>query len=250
MDRNESFPALSVSAVSIRLAWASLEIVSDDVQAIELSISGSEQEATALRVSLTDGLLEAEQPMHGISAANVMTGHWLTVYVRVPRSWKGSVDLSTGSGRLTARGLNGSDLTLSTSSGRLLASQLSFITVSAGVMNTEPELSGITCEKLSIRSLNGDVRVKDSSAAVLKLTTVNGDLSVSLREAFTSVSASTVNGSLILEAPVDAVNVKRKAVAGQIRTFNVALAEDAPVVNMKCVNGDLEITGTPETKTL
>ena len=65
-----------------------------------------------LRIQQNDGTLLIEQPAYGLSGMNMMESHWLTILLRVPYSWKGAVDLSTTSGRLTCRQLSGSDLKL------------------------------------------------------------------------------------------------------------------------------------------
>ena len=39
MNRNESFPALDVSALTAHLAWASLEMIVDDVEDIQVLLS-------------------------------------------------------------------------------------------------------------------------------------------------------------------------------------------------------------------
>ena len=52
MNRNESFPALNVSALNVRLGWANLEIMVDDVEDIQVLRSGDEGEISEMKVAL------------------------------------------------------------------------------------------------------------------------------------------------------------------------------------------------------
>ena len=67
MNRNESFPALDVSTVTVHLAWASLEMIVDDVEDIQVLVSGDAGDVEDLKLLCQEGRLLVEQPTYGIN---------------------------------------------------------------------------------------------------------------------------------------------------------------------------------------
>ena len=86
MERNESFSAEGLHELAVRLAWAQLEIYTDDIGKIQVIASGDEHTVKELRMAVLDGVLEIEQPQYGLSL-DITHGHWMQISIRVPKAW-------------------------------------------------------------------------------------------------------------------------------------------------------------------
>lgn len=243
MDRNESWSALQVAAITIRAAWGQLQVTGADVQELQLFVSGSENDTEALKAQLQDGVLTIEQPVFGLSGMNMMESHWLSILLRVPYSWKGAMELTTTSGRLSCKQLNGSDLKLETVNGPLQAHELSFITADLNTVSGAVRCSRIDADQLDLRTVSGDVSMDSCCADTLKLNSVTGDLRIGLSAPFISFSANSVTAGLTLTVPLSEVHVQRRAVAGHMQLWQAVQASGAPTITMNTVSGDLQITG-------
>ena len=71
MNRNEAFPAILVSTLAAHLAWASLDVMVEDVDQIQLFISGAESDVKDLRITCEENCLTVEQPSYGINLKNL-----------------------------------------------------------------------------------------------------------------------------------------------------------------------------------
>ena len=243
MNRNEYFPMLEVSSLSVHLAWATLEVRGDSVDQLQVLVSGGESDTAALRITCAQGHLLIEQPNLGISPSLATAGHWMEILIRVPLDWKGPLDLSTISGRLTASGLNGTDLELCTVSGALSAGQLGGIRCHLRTVSGALRAEGVTCNELVLRSVSGNVTMEDSVFSQGNLDSVSGDFSLSLLEPIDLLNVTTVSGGLALEAPITSACIRRKAPGGHLRTKGLSLQDQGVPISMTTVSGDLEIIG-------
>ena len=70
MNRNESFPALDVSTVTVHLAWASLEMIVDDVEDIQVLVSGDAGDVEDLKLLCQEAVsythLRAHETRHAL----------------------------------------------------------------------------------------------------------------------------------------------------------------------------------------
>ena len=239
MDRNESWKSLQVASVAVHTAWAPVQVIAEDVPELQLFVSGSDAEVSSLRTELTEGQLLIEQPAYGISSVNVMERHWLTVYLRVPLQWKGAVDLSTTSGRLSCRGLNGSDLKLETVNGALEVDDLCFITADLNTISGHMQIASLYSETLDLRTVSGDIHLELSRCGTVRAHSVTGETTLMLLDPIESLTASSVIGSLTVEVPMEKVHVQRRAVAGRVQLWQILDDPEAPLVSMNTVSGDL-----------
>lgn len=242
MDRSKSFYPLDVSAMTIHLAWATLDVVVDAVEDIQVLVSGNDSDVQELKVQCADGMLLIEQPDFGLSVSTV-TGHWMQVYIRVPAQWRGAVNASTLSGRMYARGLTATDLSLSTTSGDLRVLNLQCLTAHLGTVSGVMNAVLLGCDTLRLHTVSGDVTLEDSHLLNGRLSSVSGNLRLGLTQPLESLHASTVSGSLALEAPISAVKVHHTSINGRLQTWGVALQEQGIPVTLTSVSGNLEITG-------
>lgn len=243
MDRNESFDALSVSALNLRLAWASLDVMVEDVDAIQLIISGDDEDVAAMRIVAENGRLTVEQPTYGLTYKLNMA-RWMQIFVRIPHDWKGAVDASTIAGPLSASGLTGTDLTLETVSGALHASSLTCLTAALRTMTGTLTAEQVTTEKLALRTVSGPIVYTGSCTDKLHLSSVTADLDIALTAPYAALDGNTVSGSVRVCAPLDEADVSFKAVSGRLRTRGVSIVEEGVKVNINSVSGNLELINT------
>lgn len=240
MNRNESFGAAQVNTLAVHLAWASLEMMVDDVSELQVMVSGDDNDVSDLKISCADGRLLVEQPTYGLTI-KLNTERWMQLFLRIPREWKGAVDASTISGPLNVRGLTGTDLALETVSADLRAAGLSGITLALKSATGDIQASGVTTEKLSLRTVSGAISLQGVQARQVKLTGVSGESDLVFTAPFDRLDGNTVSGSIRIYAPMDTADVTLSALSGRLRTSNVSLKENAPVVRVTSVSGDLEI---------
>jgi len=221
LDRNETFPALPVSSLIVQTAWASVDIRTEDVDDIQLLVSGSEQDVKELRVSLKGSELTIEQPHFGLPP-KIVSPQWMQLTLRLPRTWKGSIAASTISAPLTACGLSGSDLALESVSGRIEARELCFIAA-------------------KVRTVSGPVTVEALDALTCKAHTVSGEVSLALLASLQRAEAASVAGNVILAIPFAQADAALRSVSGKLRTENVSIAPGTPVIRVATVSGNLDI---------
>ena len=240
MNRNESFPASAVSELALRLSWASLDVMVDDVDDIQVMISGNKADVSDLKLSCQDGRLLLEQPTYGLSI-KLNTERWMQVLLRIPPAWKGALDANTVSAPLKVRGISGTDLQLDTVSGDVLAERLAGINVALRTVSGNVKAAGVIAEKLSLRSVSGDISVSGADARKYKLNIVSGDTAVDMVAPFDRFDGVTVSGDVRLYTTVTEADALLRSVNGRLRTGGVSIVEQAPAIHVKSVSGDLDI---------
>ncbi|MBR4459616.1 MAG: DUF4097 family beta strand repeat protein [Clostridia bacterium] len=244
MYRNERFDTAAVTSVSVKLAWATLELLAADVDQLQVLISGSDEDVEDMRAGIEKGVLTVEQPAYGLST-HIASDRWLQVTLRLPRAWKGEITGTTVAGMLSARGLSGSDLRFSTVSGSLRASQLTAMTLTLRTITGVLSAAEIAAEEsVAARTVSGEMLLSHLSAVRLKLTTVSGTLTADLDTAPAQTDVNTVSGDVSLTLPARAAAIRLRAVTGRLHTNGVAAGaeENAPVINAISVSGDLTVT--------
>ncbi len=243
MNRNEAFSGLNVASVSVRLAWGSVEATVDEVQDIQVLISGSDEDVTGLKISCVNGNLEVEQPNLGLPP-RLNSTHWMQLVVRLPKDWKGAAEFIATSGRVSVRGLTGTDLTLGTISGDLAAANLQGITCTLQTVSGQLCASSVHCEQLTMRAVSSPIRMEESSFSQAHVNSVAGDMTLMLTQPFDLLEATSVSGSLYVEAPLESVRVLHRSISGKLRATGVTIHEGGVPVSLNTVSGDLEIIGT------
>lgn len=240
MNRNESFSAAEVTELALHLAWASVDIMTDDVSDIQVMISGNEADVTDLKLVCQDGRLLVEQPTYGLSI-KLNTERWMQVLLRIPPQWKGALDANTISAPLKVRGISGTDLQLDTVSGDIRADGLNGITIALRSVSGTINANTLGAEKLSLRSVSGDITIDNADACRYKLNTVSGETSIDMIAPFDRLDGVTVSGSVRVYTPVFEADAVLRSVNGRLRTSGVSITEQAPLIHVKSVSGDLEI---------
>lgn len=244
MDRNEFFQALPVTGITLKLIGAALEICTDDIEDVHVMVSGDSRDVSTLKVHVAADRLIVEQPASAIARSPLSAG-WMQVTLRLPRSWKGSIDARTVTGWINARGLDGADLSLDTVSGTIMAADLNFITISLRSVTGDITLSGAQLEKGAFAATSGSVTIAPAAMRTMSVNTVTGAIRAALAAPFEDVSINTVSGSTYIEAPVDECDAVLRSVSGRLSTSEISILEDAPArLRATSVAGDLTLVST------
>ena len=109
--------------LSVRLAWAQLEIYTDDIDQLQVIASGDAHTVGDLKIEIVDGELVIEQPQYGLSL-DITRGHWMQVCIRMPKTWDREIKANTISGLIVARGLGGDTVAMDTVAGDIRANKI------------------------------------------------------------------------------------------------------------------------------
>lgn len=109
MNSRNSFSSLTITQLVIHLTGALLELYADDTQEIQVMASGDDHDMKAVSLAQNGDTLTLEQSAAALSPLP-LSARWLQVTVRIPRAWKGRVEIRTTSGSVHVRGLQVSDL--------------------------------------------------------------------------------------------------------------------------------------------
>ena len=241
MNRNETFPPILVSSLVVHLAWASLEVCVEDVEQIQVLVSGADSDVKDLRMVCEENRLLVEQPAYGINLKNLGAERWMQIMLRLPATWKGAVDLSTISAPIKARGLTGTDLTMDSVSGCITATGLSSIATGLHTVSGDVKASDIQGEKLSLRSVSGSITVTDAGFDVYHVTTASGQADLDMNRPFQRVDSLSVSGDVRIFTPMDHADAVLRSVSGRLRTRGVSIVPEAAPLRANSVSGDLEI---------
>lgn len=241
MNRNEFLEALPITRITLKLIGATLEICSDDIDDIHVMVSGADRDVENLRIAVQADQLIVEQPATAL-AKNPVGTSWMQLTIRLPRTWKGRIDGRTVSGWINARSLTGADLALESVSGMITATDMDFITISLKAVTGDVKLIHAGCEKCTLASTSGDVRAEAVSLLQCGVTNIAGNAALSLVSPFEEITATSVTGDVVIDAPVEACDAVLRSVAGRIRTSGVSIVEGAAKVRVTTVSGGLDIT--------
>ena len=111
MNSRNSFSSLTITQLVIHLTGALQELYADDTQEIQVMASGDDHDMKAVSLAQNGDTLTLEQSAAALSPLP-LSARWLQVTVRIPRTWKGRVEIRTTSGSVHVRGLQVSDLSV------------------------------------------------------------------------------------------------------------------------------------------
>ncbi|HML47475.1 MAG TPA: DUF4097 family beta strand repeat-containing protein, partial [Clostridia bacterium] len=226
MERNIRYPADQVRELRVRLAWAYLDILSDEIDEVQILVAGDDATVEELTIGLEDGVLTLDQPQFGISLNSLHAGQWLQVCLRLPRELSGTLEAGTISGALCARTLTADVLSLETVSGalhvqRLTArEELTLRTVSGAIAG-----SALRAPKAHVRTISGMIRANDLDLPYLRASTVSGKVSLHYHAPIESLDLQSISGSLEVAQPSDSVHVGLHSLSGKLTLQGVQTLE-------------------------
>jgi hypothetical protein len=241
MNRNESYPASGVAALDVNLAWATLELVTDSVQDVQVLVSGNESDVDDLRTGLENGKLTVEQPAYGLTP-RIAVVRWMQVVVRLPRTWKGVIGAGTVAGCLRASGLTGSDVVLATVSGDLSATGTEAIALRVRTVTGALNLAEARAEKLTLRTVSGLLRVQRGDFRFIRVNSAASDVDLDLDTPMERLDATTVAGDVRITAPLRMACISLRSATGRLRTGGVSITDEGPVIAASTVSGGLTVT--------
>jgi len=242
MNRNEFFPALPITKLVLRLTNASLEICTDDIEDIHVMISGGKTEAEALRVIAAADTLTVEQPVSTLAKSAASASSWLQITLRLPRNWKGAIDVRTISGWMSIRSLTGSDLDLDTVSGQIAATDLDFMTLSAHAVTGDVKLHQVKCGRCTLFSTSGSLTAMRCEMKNGSARTVTGEVTLDLVAPFEELTLNSVTGDICVDAPTTECDAALRSISGRIRTSGVSIVEGGRKLRATTVSSDLDLT--------
>ena len=243
MYRNETFRMDDVDRIEASLAWASLEMIHDDIPSIQVMISGDENDVSDLRVELSGRKLSVSQPAYGISP-KIISQHWMQVFIRIPAAWKGAITGYTTTAVLNARGLSGTDIHLETVTGDLRASSIDGIALVLRTISGRIQGEGLNGRTLSCRTVTGTVKLSGCAFQEYQLNGMSADQTIELSEGFTSMEGSTVSGDVSIFAPVQAAEITLRAVTGRLRVCGMENRRGDAPIRFTSVSGCLTVNST------
>lgn len=242
MNRNEFFHALNVTKLILRLTSASLEVCTDDIDDIHLMISGAKGDVDALRITESAGSLMLEQPVSALAKSATAANSWMQIAIRLPRTWKGSIEARTITGWMTIRAIAGTDLSLDTVSGLVMGTGLDFITVTARSVTGDIKLTGVNCDRCSMLSTSGSLTAMRTTLNTGSASTVTGLVALDLIAPFEELTLNSVTGDLCVDAPITECDAALRSVSGRLRTGGISIAEGAAKLRATTVSSDLDMT--------
>ena len=247
MERNESFAAGNLNDLAVHMAWAQVEIFTDDIERVQVLAAGDENSVRDLRIEVKDDTLLVEQPQYGLSL-NITDSRWMQVCIRVPKTWDKKIHVFTIGGLLNARGLNGSRVVLDTVSGDVRAIRITAKEISLKSISGDLRSDTLTADTITARTVSGNIAFDDATAKTYKTTTVSGEMKLKLKDSFEQMDLRSVSGDVTLFTNVNRMNVSMRSLNGRVSTNGVELVEDksAPIVRVTGVSADLKLVCAKE----
>lgn len=240
MNKILTFSPTLITSVEAHLAWASLEILADDVEDMQVMAAGDDNDVNDLKVEEKSGRLVIEQPTYGLTI-KLNTERWMQIILRLPRSWKGALDANTITAPLSARGIQGTDVSLDTVSGDLRAANLTGIALSLRTVSGNIRAQGMTGDQLSLRTVSGQVSMTGIACMNLRIGGVSASQRLEFARPFEKLDLTTVSGDVDVYAPLTQADIAVRAVTGRVLTSGVSIVQSAPQIRGASVSGNLAV---------
>lgn len=148
----------------------------------EFSVSYAEWDESKKSLNVEDGTLSlTEESQHwGYSAWNrgllwgVFSAQTMSVVVRIPGEFAGSLDLDTKNGAITVKGVTCDGIELTTQNGAVTLDRATANDIALTTQNGMVIVSDCTAETIDCRSQNGMIALDDCRAKTLYAKTQNG----------------------------------------------------------------------------
>ena len=244
---NNQYEVRTVNGVSqkvyvpfVALTGALLELYADDTQEIQVMASGDDHDMKAVSLAQNGDTLTLEQSAAALSPLP-LSARWLQVTVRIPRAWKGRVEIRTTSGSVHVRGLQVSDLSVESLSGFVMLSDLS--SLSLKVKNGSGDIAGsdLSGQDCSLFTTTGMLCLERLAFLNISLSSVSRGAMLSFAEMFSTFKGGSVAGGISLEIPGAQCDAILRSVSGRLLTDGVSIVNGAPSVRVTTASGNLTI---------
>lgn len=240
MNSRNSFSSLTITQLVIHLTGALLELYADDTQEIQVMASGDDHDMKAVSLAQNGDTLTLEQSAAALSSLP-LSARWLQVTIRIPRAWKGRVEIRTTSGSVHVRGLQVSDLSVESLSGFVMLSDLS--SLSLKVKNGSGDIAGsdLSGQDCSLFTTTGILCLERLAFLNISLSSVSRGAMLSFAEMFSTFKGGSVAGGISLEIPGAQCDAILRSVSGRLLTDGVSIVDGAPSVRVTTASGNLTI---------
>ncbi len=230
MNSRNSFSSLTITQLVIHLTGALLELYADDTQEIQVMASGDDHDMKAVSLAQNGDTLTLEQSAAALSPLP-LSARWLQVTIRIPRAWKGRVEIRTTSGSVHVRGLQVSDLSVESLSGFVMLSDLS--SLSLKVKNGSGDIAGsdLSGQDCSLFTTTGMLCLERLAFLNISLSSVSRGAMLSFAEMFSTFKGGSVAGGISLEIPGAQCDAILRSVSGRLLTDGVSIVDGAPSVH-------------------
>ena len=234
MNSRNSFSSLTITQLVIHLTGALLELYADDTQEIQVMASGDDHDMKAVSLAQNGDTLTLEQSAAALSPLP-LSARWLQVTIRIPRAWKGRVEIRTTSGSVHVRGLQVSDLSVESLSG--------FGSLSLKVKNGSGDIAGsdLSGQDCSLFTTTGMLCLERLAFLNISLSSVSRGAMLSFAEMFSTFKGGSVAGGISLEIPGAQCDAILRSVSGRLLTDGVSIVNGAPSVRVTTASGNLTI---------
>ena len=214
MNSRNSFSSLTITQLVIHLTGALLELYADDTQEIQVMASGDDHDMKAVSLAQNGDTLTLEQSAAALSPLP-LSARWLQVTIRIPRAWKGRVEIRTTSGSVHVRGLQVSDLSVESLSGFVMLSDLS--SLSLKVKNGSGDIAGsdLSGQDCSLFTTTGMLCLERLAFLNISLSSVSRGAMLSFAEMFSTFKGGSVAGGISLEIPGAQCDAILRSVSGR-----------------------------------
>ena len=232
MDHTEVFPALNISTLRIRLASAALTVAVDEVEDIQVVISGEQPDS--VRLARQEGMLTIVQPLLPLRKASEVT-------VLLPMDWKGALDAHTLSGAIHAMGVTGTDLILRSVTGPIESEALTGIAAHMRSLFGEVSISDLACDRCTVRTLAAPLRMAAGGFMAGRISALYTRADLDLAVPFDALSIRSLFGGLTVTAPIDRADATLASVRGRMLTDGMSIAAGAPRISMQSITANVQL---------
>ena len=245
LNRNESFPAADTHSVSMDMVRSSIDIQTCDIDDLQLLISGDDESVSLLQLDWSSGKLSLSMPIRD-RVPNLVSPAWMQTVLRLPRTWKGALELKSQSGMISVNAFSGTDLNASTGSGHIRASNVVCITCNLHAMSGILLIENARMEEVKLSTITGSIMASELTCESFHVSTVSGSTELNFASPFHRMSGNAATGDTHLSVPLNEINASLRSVTGRLLTRNISIqdTDTLPELHFTTVTGNLEIVGT------
>jgi hypothetical protein len=240
MERNIGYPAGMVEAVQVRVGWAQVELLSADTQEVQIASAGDERAVREMIIRHENGKLSIEQPQYGLLPH--LESKWLEICVRVPLRWHGNIALTTVSGAISIKSVQGEEISVDTVSGTVHVDRVRCDSLSMNAVSGAMQAMQVAGASLRVRNVSSSIELLGAAFDSAKIIAVSGQVSLDFQRPFATLDLQAATGDTRVRLPGGRAEVNFRSVAGKLSAEGFVGGEGAPAVQATTVTGNLRLT--------
>jgi DUF4097 and DUF4098 domain-containing protein YvlB len=238
VDQRASLPLAGVSALTIEAVDENVSVIEGTGDAVEVWLHGTYRGGGAGEVPKLVTSAAGSAAVAKVQHAPLEIGvHWcdLTLEVRVPRRYAGSVKVTNVSGDIETANHEYSEFELVTTSGEIAVAAVRAKQATIRTVSGDVGADSVNALTASLRTTSGAVRVKSLAARDADISSVSGDVNV---ESLTgNATAHTTSGEVSLGYAAVPPSVSVVSTSGDV---SISLPADAAfTLDARSTSGDI-----------